>query len=79
MAAATDSREQPESTDARVVSNRGSQLTFWDMERRQTRWAPLIRKFAWYSEQGGEAARSGLAFLERARFLAHEWHRIREG
>jgi hypothetical protein len=42
-----------------LVSDRGSQLTFWDMERRQICWAHLIRKFAWYSEQGGEAARFG--------------------
>jgi transposase len=62
-----------------LVSDRGSQLTFWDMERRQICWAHLIRKFAWYSEQGGEAARFGLALLERARFLMHEWHRVRDG
>ena len=62
-----------------LVSDRGSQLVFWDMHRRQICWAHLIRKFAWYAEQGGEPARFGLALLERARVLMREWHRVRDG
>jgi transposase len=49
-----------------LVSDRGSQLVYWDVKRRQICWAHLIRKFAWYAEQGGEAGQLGLALLGRA-------------
>lgn len=62
-----------------LVSDRGSQLVYWDVKRRQICWAHLIRKFAWYAEQGGEAGQLGLALLGRAQFLMHEWHRARDG
>ena len=62
-----------------LVSDRGSQLSFWAMKRRQICWAHLIRKFAWYSERRGEARQTGLALLGCARFLMHEWHRARDG
>ena len=62
-----------------LVSDRGSQLVYWDVKRRQICWAHLIRKFAWYAEQGGEAGQLGLGLLGRAQFLMHEWHRARDG
>ena len=62
-----------------LVSDRGSQLSFWAMKRRQICWAHLIRKFAWYAEQRGEAGQIGLGLLGLARFLMHEWHRARDG
>ena len=62
-----------------LVSDRGSQLSFWAMKRRQICWAHLIRKFAWYAEQGGDAGQLGLGLLSRAQFLIHEWHRARDG
>ena len=62
-----------------LVSDRGSQLVYWDVRRRQLCWAHLIRKFAWYIEQGGEAAQLGRALLGRAQLLMHEWHRARDG
>lgn len=62
-----------------LISDRGSQLVYWDVKRRQICWAHLIRKFAWYAEQGGEAGQLGLGLLGRAQFLMHEWHRARDG
>lgn len=62
-----------------LVSDRGSQLSFWAMKRRQICWAHLLRKFAWYAEQRAEAGQLGLALLGRAQFLMHEWHRARDG
>lgn len=62
-----------------LVSDRGSQLTFWAMRRRQICWAHLVRKFAWYAEQGAEAKSIGLALLTHARRVLHEWHRVRDG
>jgi transposase len=49
------------------------------MKRRRICWAHLIRKFAWYAEQGGDAGQLGLGLLSRAQFLIHEWHRARDG
>lgn len=62
-----------------LVSDRGSQLVFWDTARRQLCWAHLIRKFAWYAEQGGVAKELGLGLLGFSQFLIHEWHRARDG
>ena len=62
-----------------LVSDRGSQLSYWDMKRRQICWAHLIRKFASYAEQPGEAGQLGLGLLGLAQFLIHEWHRARDG
>ena len=62
-----------------LISDRGSQLVFWDTSRRQICWAHLIRKFAWYAEQPGDAKRLGMALLGHAQRLIHEWHRVRDG
>ena len=48
-------------------------------ERRQICWAHLLRKFAWYAEQGGVATELGLGLLGYTRQLLHEWHRARDG
>jgi transposase len=62
-----------------LVSDRGSQLHFWDVHRRQLCWAHLIRKFAWYGEQPGETGQLGLALVGLAQRVLHEWHRARDG
>jgi transposase len=62
-----------------LVSDRGTNLSFWAMERRQVCWAHLIRKFAYFAEQGGEAGQLGAALLEWARRVLHEWHLVRDG
>lgn len=62
-----------------LVSDRGSQLYFWDTRRRQLCWAHLIRKFAWYAEQPGVAGEYGFGLLGYARTLVHHWHRVRDG
>lgn len=62
-----------------LVSDRGSQLHFWDMRRRQLCWAHLIRKFAWYAEQPGDTGELGLALVGLAQRVLHEWHRARDG
>lgn len=66
-------------TTGTLVSDRGSQLHFWDVRRRQLCWAHLIRKFAWYGEQPGEAGQLGLALVGLAQRVLHEWHRARDG
>lgn len=62
-----------------LVSDRGTQLGFWSMRRRQICWAHLLRKFAWYAAQDVEAANIGRALLTYARHVLHEWHRARDG
>lgn len=62
-----------------LVSDRGSQLHFWDVQRRQLCWAHLIRKFAWYGEQPAHVGQLGLALVGLAQRVLHEWHRARDG
>jgi transposase len=62
-----------------LVSDRGSQLHFWDVRRRQLCWAHLIRKFASYAEQPGDTGQLGLGLLGLAQRVLHEWHRVRDG
>jgi transposase len=62
-----------------LVSDRGTQLGFWSMRRRQICWAHLLRKFAWYAAQDVEATNIGRALLTYARNVLHEWHRARDG
>jgi transposase len=62
-----------------LISDRGTQLGFWSMRRRQICWAHLLRKFAWYATQDVEAANIGRALLTYARNVPHEWHRVRDG
>lgn len=62
-----------------LVSDRGSQLHFWDVQRRQLCWAHLIRKFAWYGEQPGDVGQLGRALIGLAQRVLHEWHRARDG
>lgn len=62
-----------------LVSDRGSQLHFWDVRRRQLCWAHLIRKFASYAEQPGDTGQLGLGLVGLAQRVLHEWHRARDG
>lgn len=62
-----------------LISDRGTQLGFWAMRRRQICWAHLLRKFAWYASQKGEAGATGRALLTYSRSVLHEWHRARDG
>jgi transposase len=62
-----------------LVSDRGTNLSFWAMARRQVCWAHLIRKFAFFAEQGGEAGELGAQLLEWARCVLREWRLVRDG
>jgi transposase len=62
-----------------LVSDRGTQLGFWAMKRRQICWAHLVRKFAAYSEHAGQAGEIGALLLLATRTVLREWHRVRDG
>lgn len=62
-----------------LVSDRGSQLVFWAMRRRQICWAHLLRKFAWYAQQRGDAGQLGATLLVYTRSVLREWRRVRDG
>lgn len=62
-----------------LVSDRGTQLSFWAMHRRQICWAHLIRKFAEYAGHRGQAGDIGTTLLMATRTLFDEWHRVRDG
>jgi len=63
-----------------LVSDRGSQLGFWAIERRQICWAHLLRKYVEFSEHSrAEVAELGQSLALLTYSLFHEWHRIRDG
>lgn len=62
-----------------LVSDRGSQLGFWAMERRQICWAHLLRKFAAFAQRSDEGAALGERLLLLAQTMFSEWHRVRDG
>lgn len=63
-----------------LVSDRGGQLTFWAMERRQICWAHLLRKFVEFSEHSRkDVAELGESLLFLTHTLFHSWHRVRDG
>lgn len=62
-----------------MISDRGSQLGFWTMDRRQVCWAHLIRKFVAFSERKDQGAKLGESLLLVTQAMLHEWHRVRDG
>lgn len=62
-----------------LVTDRGSQFSFWAMESRQICWAHLIRKFASFAGRRGRAGEIGDQLLVWSRVLLHNWHRVRDG
>lgn len=62
-----------------MISDRGSQLGFWAMARRQVCWAHLIRKFAAFSERNDKAASLGDSLLLVTQAMLSQWHRVRDG
>ena len=62
-----------------LVTDRGSQFTFWAMERRQVCWAHLVRKFVSFSERHDEGRELGDHLLLFAQAMLSEWHRVRDG
>jgi len=62
-----------------LVSDRGSQLTFWAMKKRQICWAHLIRKFVAFSGREDEGAAIGDSLLLLAQAMLSAWHRVRDG
>lgn len=62
-----------------MISDRGSQLGFWAMNRRQICWAHLIRKFVAFSERSDKAGQLGESLLLVAQAMLSQWHRVRDG
>jgi transposase len=62
-----------------MISDRGSQLGFWAMARRQICWAHLIRKFVAFSERRDKAGQLGESLLLVAQATLSQWHRVRDG
>jgi transposase len=62
-----------------LVSDRGTQFTFWAMVRRQICWAHLIRKFVAFSERADEGRKIGEGLLLLAHAVLSAWHRVRDG
>lgn len=62
-----------------MISDRGSQLTFWAMKRRQVCWAHLIRKFVAFSERNDKGAQLGESLLLVTHAMFSQWHRVRDG
>lgn len=62
-----------------MISDRGSQLGFWAMERRQVCWAHLIRKFVAFSERSDRGAQLGESLLLVTHAMLSQWHRVRDG
>lgn len=62
-----------------LVSDRATALKFWAMERRQTCWAHLVRKFVSYSERAGPAGKLGAELLEYTSLLFAYWSQFRKG
>lgn len=62
-----------------MISDRGSQLGFWAMARRQICWAHLIRKFVAFSERHDKAGQLGESLLLVAQAMLSQWNRVRDG
>jgi transposase len=62
-----------------LISDRGTQLSFWALSQRQLCWAHLIRKFIEYSLAEGQASAIGQELLEYSRRVLREWHRFKGG
>jgi transposase len=61
-----------------MVSDRGTALKFWSMERRQICWAHLLRKFIKHAERDGPGGRWGRTLLDLTGLAFDYWHRYRD-
>ena len=62
-----------------LVTDRGSQFSFWAMEKRQICWAHLIRKWVAYSEKTDPRAKAlGEHLLLFTQLMFRHWHDFRE-
>lgn len=59
-----------------LVTDRGSQFTFWAMDRRQVCWAHLVRKSVSFSERSDEGRELGEHLLLFAQAMLSEWLRV---
>jgi transposase len=62
-----------------LVSDRGTQLKFWAMDRRQICWAHLLRKAISFSERDGPSGAMGRELLDCIAILFTYWHQLRAG
>jgi transposase len=62
-----------------LVSDRGTALGFWAMERRQICWAHLVRKFISFAERDGPAGRFGRDLLGYAGIIFEYWNDCLDG
>ncbi len=62
-----------------LITDRGSQFSFWAMEKRQICWAHLIRKWVAYSEKTDPRAKAlGEHLLLFTQLMFKHWHDFRE-
>ena len=62
-----------------LVTDRGSQFSFWAMERRQVCWAHLMRKWVAYSEKSDPEAKAlGEHLILFTQLMFKHWHDFRE-
>lgn len=62
-----------------LVTDRGSQFSFWAMPARQICWAHLVRKFVSFSQRKDEGAAIGDNLLLLAQTMLSAWHEVRDG
>ena len=62
-----------------LVSDRGTALNFWAMEKRQICWAHLLRKAIGFSERDGPAGAIGRELLDLVGILFTYWQQLRRG
>jgi transposase len=62
-----------------LVSDRGTALKFWAMERRQICWAHLLRKAIAFSERDGPAGAFGRELLDYITIIFRHWDGLKVG
>lgn len=62
-----------------LVSDRGTALKFWAMERRQVCWAHLLRKAIAFSERDGPAGAFGQELLDYIGIVFRHWNGLKVG
>lgn len=62
-----------------LITDRGSQFSFWAMDKRQICWAHLIRKWVAYTEKADPRAKElGEHLLLFTQLMFRSWHEFRE-
>ncbi len=63
-----------------LITDRGSQFSFWAMDQRQICWAHLVRKYVAFSEHSDpRAAQLGETLVLLTQTLLAQWHNVRDG